>query len=101
MVVPGTSRKRRSQIMLDDDLYERLAEAAQQQKRSVSSLVREAVAQWLDARRPRTIRESPFWSLIGSVDSGETPNPPVSENVDFYVYRLDHDDEPAGDEDQG
>ncbi len=101
MATPGTGRKRRSQIMLDDDLYDRLSQAAEAQKRSVSSLVREAVAQWLDARRPRTLRESPFWSLIGTGDSGQTGELPISENVDLYLYGVDTDKESTGGRDRG
>ncbi len=101
MVAPGTGRKRRSQIMLDDDLYDRLSQVAEAQKRSVSSVVREAVAQWLDARRPRAIRESPFWSLIGTGDSGQTGELPISENVDLYLYRVNRDEEAGGGQDQG
>ncbi len=101
MTTPGTSRKRRSQIMLDDDLYDKLLQAAEAQKRSVSALVREAVAQWLEARRPRTLRESPFWSLIGTGDSGQTGEIPISENVDLYLYGADPDEGSAGDQVQG
>ena len=63
MVTSGTGRKRRSQIMLDDDLYDRLSQAADAQNRSVSSLVREAVAQWLD-------RNTPPNALIAAHDIG-------------------------------
>jgi hypothetical protein len=80
------NRKRRSQIMLDDDLYRGLAAEAAIEGRSISSLVREAISQWLTPRRPRGIKESPFWALVGTGHGGGAGNLPVSENVDFYLY---------------
>lgn len=81
-----STRKRRSQLMLDDDLYERLTQEAEFEGRSVSALVREAVAQWLDRREPRPIEETAFWQLVGSGDSGQTGDRPISEYVDDYLY---------------
>jgi hypothetical protein len=79
--------KRRSQIMLDNDLYQRLVEESKLEGRSISSLVREAVQHWLEAREPRPIWETPFWELVGAGNSGQKPDDdPVSENVDRYLY---------------
>ena len=72
--------------MLDDDLYRGLAAEAAIEGRSVSSLVREAVSQWLVPRQSRGIKESPFWSLVGTGQGGDSDNLPVSENVDAYLY---------------
>ncbi|MGH2458111.1 MAG: ribbon-helix-helix protein, CopG family, partial [Chloroflexota bacterium] len=78
--------KRRSQIMLDEDLYHGLADAAEIEGRSISALVREAVAGWLAARRPRPVQDSPFWPLVGSAHSAQSGRLPISENVDLYLY---------------
>jgi hypothetical protein len=88
-----TNRKRRSQIMLDDDLYRGLVQEAAIEGRSISSLVREAVSQWLAPRRSRDIKESPFWELVGAGDGGDPGDRPVSENVDYYLYGRPSRDE--------
>lgn len=82
----ASAPKRRSQIMLDDDLYERLTHEAKLEGRSVSSLIREAVQQWLETRTPRPIRETAFWELVGAGHSGQSPQERISENVDHYLY---------------
>lgn len=78
--------KRRTQIMLDDDLYQKLAAAAQAEGRSVSSLVREAVTHWLAQQSPRPIEQTTFWSLVGAGASGQSGELPISENIDHYLY---------------
>ncbi|HVC31933.1 MAG TPA: ribbon-helix-helix domain-containing protein [Chloroflexota bacterium] len=90
MDTPNEAPKRRSQIMLDDELYHGLAVEAEIQGRSISALVREAVAAWLEPRRPRRIQETPFWSLVGRGRSGQTGAEPVSDNVDRYLYPDPH-----------
>jgi len=82
----GGSRKRGSQIMLDDDLYRGLAAEAAIEGRSISALIREAVAQWLESRRQRLITETPFWALVGSGHSGQPADARISEDVDRYLY---------------
>ena len=72
--------------MFDEELYRGLAEEARIEGRSVSALVREAVAQWLAPRRPRPIQETPFWKLVGKGHSGQSEKLPISENVDHYLY---------------
>lgn len=89
-------RKRRTQITLDDELYQSLAAEAQIEGRSISSVIREALSQWLKPRRPRPIQESPFWALVGKYNSGQSGDRPISEHVDDYLYprsdqRLDED----------
>ncbi|HLH75116.1 MAG TPA: ribbon-helix-helix protein, CopG family [Chloroflexota bacterium] len=80
------SRKRRSQIILDEDLYNRLVEEAEVEKRSVSSLVREAVGEWLESGRSRPIEETAFWRLAGQGHSGQSGEKLISENMDYYLY---------------
>ena len=80
------NRMHRSQIILDDDVYQGLAAEAEIEGRSISSLVREAISQWLTPRQPRKIEESPFWSLVGTGHGGDPGNLPVSENVGQYLY---------------
>ena len=92
-----TQRLRRSQIMLDDDMYRGLAAEAEIEGRSISSLVREAISQWLAPRRSRSIQESPFWSLIGTGHGGNAGDLPVSENVDAYVYPRPESGVPTND----
>jgi hypothetical protein len=86
MADQDVKRKRRSQIMLDDDLYQGLAQEAAAEGRSISSLVREAISQWLAPRRARGIKDSPFWDLVGTGHGREAGDLPVSENVDEYLY---------------
>jgi hypothetical protein len=86
MSMAGSARKRRSQIMLDDELYEALVREAEIEGRSVSALVREAVAEWLAPRSQRRIQETPFWELVGQGDGGQGDGEPISENVDRYLY---------------
>ena len=78
--------KRRSQILLDEELYQDLSAESEASGRSISSLVREAVDQWLAPRRPRPIQQTPFWSLVGRGHSGQSGQPPISENVDAHLY---------------
>ena len=80
--------KQRTQIMLDEDLYQRLMTNAQTEGRSVSSLVREAVTRWLAQQSPRPIEQTSFWSLIGAGASSQGGELPISENVDHYLYKA-------------
>jgi hypothetical protein len=86
MVRAQPSPKRRSQILLDDELYHRLQVEAEVEGRSVSALVREAVAQWLEPRQPVPIQDTPFWSLVGAGHSGQSGREPISEHVDRALY---------------
>lgn len=86
MARSSESPKRRSQIMLDDDLYLSLKSEAEIEGRSLSALVREAVTQWIEPRRSRPIQETPFWALVGKGHSGQAGGKPISENVDRYLY---------------
>jgi hypothetical protein len=103
MATSHGAAKRRSQILLDNDLYEGLLQEAEIEGRSISALVREAVSRWLEPRRQRPIHETPFWSLVGSGHSGQSGDMPISENVDRSLYprpsgddadELPHPDEP-------
>ncbi len=86
MGVARGNARRRSQVLLDEDLYQSLFVEAEVQGRSISSLVREAVAQWLEPRRVRPIQETPFWALVGRGHSGQSSAEPISENVDRSLY---------------
>lgn len=78
--------KRLIRIMLDDNLYQKLAAAAQAEGRSVSSLIREAVTHWLAQQSPQPIEQTTFWSLVGAGASGQSGELPISENIDHYLY---------------
>jgi hypothetical protein len=52
-----TGQKYRAQILLDPDQHEKLAEIAAQEGKSISLVVREAVAEYLIAQEEETERE--------------------------------------------
>ena len=84
----GTNRGRlmkRTQIQLDDAIYEVVRRRAYEQNRSMSSVVREALAKTFGVesgveKRKLTIEDFPFIGM-GS-DPGNPPDAPVSEHHD-------------------
>ncbi|MBI3998749.1 MAG: ribbon-helix-helix protein, CopG family [Armatimonadetes bacterium] len=73
---------KRTQVQLDEHLYEALRRRAFEQGRSISALVRESLAQYLGTgkRRPRLSRDD--FTFIGAGRSRQGRLSPVSERHD-------------------
>ena len=72
---------KRTQIQLEDHVYEDLRQRAHKERRSISALVREALTARPASRRSRQVRVQDF-GFVGSGRSRQVPGRPVSEHHD-------------------
>lgn len=84
-------------IRFPDDLYKRLKHLAVEKRKSLSFLVRDAVARVYEGRsgsaaEPFDIKKDPFWRFIGC-DSGPR-DPYGSERDDDIYWREDREENP-------
>ncbi|MGD8244774.1 MAG: ribbon-helix-helix domain-containing protein [Anaerolineae bacterium] len=81
------SNKRRTQLMMEPEQYQRLRALAEAQNTSISQLVREAVERLLEQRSPLPITEDPIWDVVASVeDTGRLIDGiAISEDPDLYT----------------
>ena len=76
----------RSQILLEEWQYEYLSDEAAREGKSISQVVRELVADWVESRRAETWEGDPFLDIIGMVASGDGS---IAENHDKHIYQID------------
>ncbi|MBI2264955.1 MAG: hypothetical protein HYU64_07260 [Armatimonadetes bacterium] len=75
---------KRKQIYLSEDMEQELRAAALFRGASEAAIVREALEQYLQARRPKVpLEEDPLWKLVGIIEDGP---PDASEAIDYYLY---------------
>lgn len=72
---------KRTQVQLDDQIYEAVRRRAFDEHRSISAVVRDALAAGLSLRRRPTARK-PDFRFLGSGRSRQDAGRPVSEHHD-------------------
>ncbi len=86
----------RTQVYLPQSIYAKLKKRADDEKLTMATQIREALAQYVvetESRRPKGIPDDdPLWDLIGIGNSGLTD---ASVNHDKYIYVRDWDPEEA------
>ena len=87
-MVYGVYTMKRKQIYIAPEQEERLQRLAESRHVPVSSLIREAVAEYLvEQETPHFERpeDNPLWGIVGLVDDPDAPTD-ASINLDHYLY---------------
>jgi hypothetical protein len=81
---------KRTQVQLDERTYEALRRAAYEQGRSISSIVRDTLAEALDTKVPGRIKRMRLsdFGFVGSGRSRQGKEGPVSERHDEALART-------------
>ncbi len=81
----------RTQVLLEDWQYQYLRQLSSQTNRSVSSILREWVAESIQSRTQEPVSQDPFFDIIGMVGGDGTP---VGRHHDRYLYDNDKGNAP-------
>ena len=79
---------KRTLIQLDEDTYNKLRHRAFEQKRSISSVVRELIATGLQPAKPRKHIRIKQFSSLGAGKSKQARLAPVSERHDEALAEI-------------
>jgi len=79
------STLKRTQMYFPEDMLTELKLVASTKKESISEVVREAVASFLEQKKSQTKnwKTDPLWDMVGAASSGLSDG---SLNHDFYLY---------------
>ncbi len=75
--------EKRTQIYFPIELYRKIIKMAKEESRSMASIIREAVENYLEERKNIDWNNDPFFKTVGIMESG-TSN--LSKNHDRYLY---------------
>ena len=75
--------EKRTQVYFPMELYRKIERMAKDESKSVASIVREAVDEYLKRREEINWDDDPFFNIVGIVESGKGD---LSENHDKYLY---------------
>jgi hypothetical protein len=83
---------KRAQVILEEWQHQWLAQEAERQAVSMSSLLRQLLTEAIERRQVHGWEDDPLWGIIGL---GEGPDDGItSENLDKFLYRTDWQDRP-------
>ncbi len=77
--------EKRTQVYFPLELYKKVERRAKRESKSMASVVREAVAKYIEGEEEKEIdwENDPFFKAVGFIKSGVTD---LSVNHDYYLY---------------
>jgi predicted DNA-binding protein len=75
--------EKRTQIYFPMELYRKIEKISKDESKSVASIVRNAVEQYLKKREEIDWHNDPFFNIVGIGDSGKEN---LAEDHDVYLY---------------